>query len=137
MQSPLTAATIGFENGVFLRSARLTTCAVWALADKSPARSAREENALSPAPVRMTQRQDGSGSSRSHSAARSASIARLIALRRGSLTMVTTAMCLSRVSTRISIAVLRRSLSLRGAQRRRNLVQLFHHPYEIASLRSQ
>ena len=54
------------------------------------------ENALSPAPVKTTTRHSGSPSSRSHSAARSAIIARVIALRRISLAIVTTVMWRSR-----------------------------------------
>src|SRR5882672_2940255 len=102
---------IGFENGVFFKSARLTIAEVSGLALRSPARSAPEEKALSPAPVRTTARQSSSWSSRSHNSARSASIARVIALRRGSLAIVRIAMWSARRSTRISMSALGSSFS--------------------------
>ena len=84
-----------------------TIAAVSGLALRSPPRSAPEENAFSPAPVNTTQRHSASVSRRSHRAARSASIARVIALRRGWLSIVTSTMCRTRVSIRISISLLR------------------------------
>jgi len=118
----LIAAMIGLVNGVSFSKARLMTCAFPSLALISPLMSAPAENALSPAPVRITQRQSAASSSRSHSAARSAIIARDMALRRGSLAIVTTAMCDCCISRRISMGLVT-GLSLRGAQRRRNLVE--------------
>src|SRR5438046_176831 len=90
-QSPLMAATIGFENGVSFSKARLMVRAVSAPALRSPPMSAPAEKAFSPAPVSTTQRQPASASRRSQSAAKSASIARFIALRRGSFAIVTRA----------------------------------------------
>src|SRR5205809_844988 len=103
-QSPLTAATIGFENGVSFSKARLMVRAVSAPALRSPLMSAPAEKAFSPAPVSTTQRQPASASRRSQSAAKSASIARFIALRRGSFAIVTSAIWGRGVSTRISMS---------------------------------
>src|SRR5262249_22385444 len=103
-----------FENGVSFSRARLITRAVLAAALRSPPISAPAENAFSPAPVSTTQRQSASASSRSHNTARSARIARVMALRRGSLAIVTSTMCGCGVSTRISMRVLQNSSPLRG-----------------------
>src|SRR3989442_12498768 len=103
-QSPLAAATIGFENTWCFSRAWLTTPAVSGAAERSPLMSAPALNARSPAPVRTTQRQLPRSSS-PHSRARSAIICRDIALRRDWLAMVTITTWRPWSRARISISV--------------------------------
>src|SRR6266446_10723135 len=102
-QSPLTAATIGLGYESYLSRAWLTTRAVSAEALKSPLMSAPAQKARVPAPV-STMARHGPRSSSSHWRARSAIIARVIALRRGRLSTVTTTTYGPCASVRISIA---------------------------------
>src|SRR5262245_43170059 len=103
-QSPLTAATIGFEKASHFKSAWLTTRAVSGDALRSPLMSAPAQKARPPAPVRTTHRH-GPLASSSHRRASSAIMARVIALSRGWWSMVTTATCRSCSVTRISTAL--------------------------------
>src|SRR6266851_8355512 len=102
-QSPLTAATIGLAYESYLSRAWLTTRAVSTEALKSPLMSAPAQKARVPAPV-STMARHGPRSSSSHRRARSAIIARVIALRRGRLSRVTTTTCGPCAPVRISIA---------------------------------